>query len=105
MLEPTPHRRLPRATLLPRRRPYGRGGGGGGGGRNQLFVMRLDGGEAKRVTEARDGVSTFSFSKDGKSVVYASGRTDGEQLYTIPIAELWQGDFPKPTQLTRHVTG
>src|SRR5215217_1229915 len=26
-------------------------GGAGGGARNQLFVMRLDGGEAKRVTD------------------------------------------------------
>src|SRR3954470_8688472 len=26
----------------------GRGGAGGGGGRNQLYVLRLDGGEAKR---------------------------------------------------------
>src|SRR5262245_31490918 len=40
----------------------GRGGaGGGGGGRNQLFVMRLDGGEAKRVTDTREGVSTYTF--------------------------------------------
>src|SRR5207342_2891594 len=84
----------------------GRGaGGGGGGGRNQLFVMRLDGGEAKRVTDARDGVGTYSFSKDGKSIVYASGRADGEQIYVLPIADLWQGDIPKSVQLTRHATG
>src|SRR6185369_15539006 len=42
----------------------GRGGAGGGGGRNQLFVMRLDGGEAKRVTDVREGISNFSFTKD-----------------------------------------
>src|SRR5204862_6296610 len=40
------------------------GGGGGGGGGNQIFVLRLDGGEAKRVTEAREGVSNYQFSKD-----------------------------------------
>ena len=83
----------------------GRGGAGGGGGRNQLFVMRLDGGEAKRVTDAREGVSNFSFTKDGKFIVYSSGRTDGEQLYALPITELWQGDIPKATQWTRHATG
>src|SRR5262245_1814407 len=84
----------------------GRGGAGGaGGGRNQLFVMRLDGGEAKRVTDAREGVSNYSFSKDGKSIVYSSGRSDGEQLYTLAIADLWQGDVPRSAQLTRHATG
>jgi len=85
----------------------GRGGGRGGeaGGRNQLFVMRLDGGEAKRVTDARDGVSTFTFSKDGKSIVYASGRSDNEQIYALTIADLWQGDIPHTTQWTRHATG
>ena len=45
----------------------GRGGAGGegGGARNQIFVMRVDGGEALRITDAREGVSNFSFSKDG----------------------------------------
>ena len=92
------------------------GGGAGRGGapaagsagpaaRNQLFVMRLDGGEAKRVTDTREGVSSFSFSKDGKSIVYSSGRTGDEQLFTIATADLWQGDVPKAQQLTRHATG
>ncbi len=75
----------------------GRGGAGGAGGRNQLFVLRLDGGEAKRVTDAREGVSNFQFSKDGKTVVYTSGRAGDEAIYTINVAELW-GD-PHVTQL------
>ena len=83
----------------------GRGGAGGGGGRNQLFVMRLDGGEAKRVTDAREGVSKFSFTKDGKSIVYTSGRSDNEQLYALNVAELWTGDMPHAAQWTRHATG
>ncbi len=33
----------------------------------------LDGGEAKRITDAREGVSNFSFTKDGKSIVYHVG--------------------------------
>jgi dipeptidyl aminopeptidase/acylaminoacyl peptidase len=82
----------------------GRGGAAGGGGRNQLFVMRLDGGEAKRVTDQREGVSQFSFTKDGKSVVFASGRSDNEQLFTLAIADLWQGEVPKSAQLTHHAT-
>jgi dipeptidyl aminopeptidase/acylaminoacyl peptidase len=84
--------------------PAGAGGAAVGTARNQLFVMRLDGGEAKRVTDTRDGVSSFSFSKDGKSIVYSSGRAGDEQLFTIATADLWQGDA-KAQQLTRHATG
>src|SRR5262249_48902878 len=83
----------------------GRGGAGGGGGRHQLVGGRLDGGEAKRVTDQREGVSQFSFTKDGKSVVFASGRSDNEQLFTLAIADLWQGEVPKAAPLTRHATG
>ncbi|HEX3865392.1 MAG TPA: prolyl oligopeptidase family serine peptidase [Gemmatimonadaceae bacterium] len=83
----------------------GRGGASAGGARNQIFVMRLDGGEAKRLTDARDGVSTFSFSKDGTSIVYASGRAGDEQLYAVSTADLWNGDAPKAVQWTRHATG
>ncbi|MDB4876599.1 MAG: WD40-like beta Propeller containing protein [Gemmatimonadetes bacterium] len=90
--------------------PGGAGGrgaaaGGAGGARNQLFVMRLDGGEAKRVTDAREGVSNFSFTKDGRSIAYTSGRAGDEQIFTIPTGELWTGEVPKPAQLTRHATG
>src|SRR5262245_21186856 len=81
----------------------GRGGAGGGGARNQLFVLRLDGGEAKRVTDAREGVSNFQFTKDGKQVVYTTGRAGDEQLYALNVAELWNDG--RPTQLTRHATG
>ncbi|HEX8942217.1 MAG TPA: prolyl oligopeptidase family serine peptidase, partial [Gemmatimonadaceae bacterium] len=85
----------------------GRGGAAAAGGnaRNQLYVMRLDGGEAKRVTDAREGVSNFSFSKDGKSIVYGAGRAGDEQLFAIATADLWQMDVPKATQWTRHATG
>src|SRR6476661_5962241 len=81
----------------------GRGGAGGGGARNQLFVLRLDGGEAKRVTDAREGVSNFQFTKDGKQVVYTTGRAGDEQLFALNVADLWNDG--RPTQLTRHATG
>jgi dipeptidyl aminopeptidase/acylaminoacyl peptidase len=80
-------------------------GTGAAANRNQLFVMRLDGGEAKRVTDSRDGVSTFTFSKDGKNIVYSSGRTGDEQIHAVAVAELWSGDMPRSTQWTRHATG
>lgn len=79
-------------------------GGAGGGARNQIFVLRLDGGEAKRVTDAREGVSNYQFSKDGKSIVYTSGRAGDEQIFTLNVADLW-GDMPRPAPLVRHATG
>src|SRR4051812_11604740 len=67
----------------------GAGGAGGGGARNQIFVLRMDGGEAKRITDAREGVSNFQFSKDGKTIVYTSGRSGDEQIYSLNLADIW----------------
>jgi len=50
----------------------------------QLYVMRTDGGEARRVTNAAQGVSDFRFSPDGRWMVYRSGERGKEQLYRIP---------------------
>jgi dipeptidyl aminopeptidase/acylaminoacyl peptidase len=75
-------------------------------GRNQLYVMRPDGGEARKITDARDGVSTFAFSKDGQWLVYRSGRAGEEQLYRLPVAAVAAGqDSVKPEQLTRQTAG
>jgi len=84
--------------------PQGAGGGGGGGGGAgfQLYLMRPDGGEARKITDAKDGVSTFAFSKDGKWLVYRSGKAGEEQLYRMPVAGI---DSAKAEQITRHPTG
>ncbi|HEY8176591.1 MAG TPA: S9 family peptidase [Gemmatimonadaceae bacterium] len=71
-------------------------------GRNQLYLMRPDGGEARQITNERRGVSTFAFSKDGKWLVYRSGRPDEEQLYALPVAGI---DSATPVQLTRQYAG
>jgi dipeptidyl aminopeptidase/acylaminoacyl peptidase len=71
-------------------------------GRNQLYLMRPDGGEARHITDERRGVSTFAFSKDGKWLVYRSGRADEEQLYALPVAGI---DSAKPVQLTKQYAG
>ena len=34
-------------------------------GRNQLYLMRRDGGEARRITDAREGVADFALSDNG----------------------------------------
>ena len=70
--------------------------------RNQLYVMRPDGGEARRITDAKEGVSDFAFSDDGRWLVYRSGKTGEEQLYRLP------GNVPDTAvaeQITKHPTG
>jgi dipeptidyl aminopeptidase/acylaminoacyl peptidase len=67
----------------------------------QLFLMRPDGGEARRITDARDGVATFAFTRDGRWLVYGAGRAEERQLWALPVAGL---DTAAPRQLTRHAT-
>jgi dipeptidyl aminopeptidase/acylaminoacyl peptidase len=69
---------------------------------NQLYLMRPDGGEARRITDAKDGVSTFAFSRDGRSLVYRSGKSAEEQLYRLSVAGI---DTAKPEQLTKQAAG
>jgi dipeptidyl aminopeptidase/acylaminoacyl peptidase len=82
------------------------GGAGGAGGnpanQNQIYIMRPDGGEARKITDAKEGVSTIAFSKDGKWLAYRSGKADEEQLYALPVAGI---DSAKPVQLTHQATG
>ena len=70
--------------------------------RTQLYLMRPDGGEARRITDAAAGVSNFAFDRAGKWLVYRSGKSDEEQLYALPVAGI---DSAKPVQLTRQSTG
>jgi dipeptidyl aminopeptidase/acylaminoacyl peptidase len=71
-------------------------------GQNQLFIMRPDGGEARRITDARDGVSNFAFTKDGRWLVYRAGKSGEEQLYRLAVASL---DGGQPEQLTKQPAG
>ena len=69
--------------------------------RNQLYLMRPDGGEARRITDAREGVSDLSFSKDGRWIGYKSGKSGEEQLYRLDVAQIDKA----AEQLTKHPTG
>jgi dipeptidyl aminopeptidase/acylaminoacyl peptidase len=69
---------------------------------NQLYVMRTDGGEARRITDAREGVSNFAFSQDGRWLVYRSGKSGEEQLYRISTSGI---DSAKAEQVTRQTAG
>jgi dipeptidyl aminopeptidase/acylaminoacyl peptidase len=70
--------------------------------RNQLYSMRPDGGEAQRLTNEKDGVSDFAFSRDGQWLVYRAGKTGEEQLYRLPLKDVHSATADK---LTTHPTG
>ncbi|MBC8088413.1 MAG: S9 family peptidase [Phycisphaerae bacterium] len=72
------------------------------GSQQQLFLMRADGGEAQKITDAKDGVGTFAFTRDGKSLIYSAGKAEEAQLWSLPVAGI---DTARPTQVTRHVPG
>jgi dipeptidyl aminopeptidase/acylaminoacyl peptidase len=71
------------------------------GTQNQIFWMRPDGGEARRVTDARDGVTDYRISPDGRWLVYRSGRPDNRQLFRLPVAGL---ETAKAEAITKHPT-
>ncbi len=71
------------------------------GATNQLYVMRPDGGEAQKITDAKDGVGNYAFTRDGRSLVFAAGKSEEQQLWTLPVAGITEG---KATPLTKHAT-
>ena len=79
--------------------------GGGASTSNQLYLMRPDGGEARKITEAEPGVSTFAFSRDGRWLVYRAGKPGAEQLHSLATADLAAGREVASVQLTKHATG
>lgn len=77
------------------------------GEKQQLFIMRADGGEARQVSDpanasgagAKDGVSAYAFSRDGKWVAFSAGKPEERQLW---LASLEKDDAP--VQLSKHAT-
>ena len=66
---------------------------------NQLYLMRIDGGEGRKITDAGEGVSTFALSRDGAWLVYRSGKGGEEQLFRLPIKGI---ETAKAEALTKH---
>jgi dipeptidyl aminopeptidase/acylaminoacyl peptidase len=66
---------------------------------NQLYLMRPDGGEARRITDAKNGVSAFAFSKDGRWLAFTAGQDEEQQIWIIPVVEI---ETATPQQLTKH---
>src|SRR5687768_8057208 len=70
--------------------------------RNQLYIMRPDGGEARRLTDTGEGVSEYRLSRDGRWLAYRTGKSGEEQLYRLPIPTI---DTAAAEQITKHPTG
>jgi dipeptidyl aminopeptidase/acylaminoacyl peptidase len=70
--------------------------------RNQLYMMRSDGGESQRLTDTKEGVSDFGFSRDGKWLAYRTGKSGEEQLFALPVAGI---ETATAETLTKHPTG
>jgi Tol biopolymer transport system component len=71
-------------------------------GDTQLYAMRPDGGEARKITEVKDGVGPFAFSDDGKWLAFSGGKDDDRQLWTLPVAQL---ETAPPHQVTTQLDG
>ncbi len=63
--------------------------------------MRPDGGEARKITGAKDGAGAFAFSKNGRWLAFSAGKDDEQQIWILPVAEI---ETAKPKQLTKHAT-
>ncbi len=71
---------------------------------NQLFVLRPGGGDARRITDAKDGVKEFAFSRDGQWLVFRAGKSGEEQLYRLGVAAIAAGPA-EAEQLTKQPAG
>lgn len=97
--------------------------------KNNLYVLRVSGGEAEQITDLKSNISDFEWSPDGGWIAYsmADAKSDDEdkndkgkndfrwvdenqkmaRLYVIPIAKDANGkrESKKLTNDNRHVTG
>ena len=67
---------------------------------SQLYLLAADGGEARRLTDAKDGVHAYAFSRDGRWAAFLAGKPEARQAWLI---DLNSKDLA-PTALTKHAT-
>jgi dipeptidyl aminopeptidase/acylaminoacyl peptidase len=77
------------------------------GSKNQIYVMRVEGGEARAVTKEDEGISSFEWHPDGNSFVFLKSekedktKKEREKRYggfeaddkEYTLSHLWQVDF------------
>jgi dipeptidyl aminopeptidase/acylaminoacyl peptidase len=72
-------------------------GTGDDGPKPQVYVMRADGGEARRVTDAKEGVSVYAWAPDGRRLAFVAmdPRTNEEtaQIKNKDDERVFEGDF------------
>lgn len=68
--------------------------------KNQVFVLSTKGGEAKQVTDEKEGVSSAEFSPEGKRVVYQTGYNVNEKNEEEKD-EKKKDKLPEPTVINR----
>jgi len=67
--------------------------------KRQLFLIRPDGGEARRITSDDDGIGAWAWSRDGAWIAYIAGPEGKRQIWVLA------GDGNgKAEQLTKHAT-
>jgi dipeptidyl aminopeptidase/acylaminoacyl peptidase len=67
--------------------------------KRQLFLIQPDGGEARRVTNAEDGIGAWAWSRDGAWLAYIAGPEGKRQVWVLA------GDGSgKAEQVTKHAT-
>ena len=71
------------------------------GGPSQLYWMRVDGGEARRLTDAKDGVGAFAFSDDGSWLAWSAGKSGEQQVMGVRVDSI---GVAAPKTLTTHPT-
>jgi dipeptidyl aminopeptidase/acylaminoacyl peptidase len=69
-------------------------------GSQQVYLMAVGGGEARKLTEAKDGVHAFAFSRDGKWLAFSAGKAEDRQLSLVDLAS----EDLTVTALPKHAT-
>ena len=69
-------------------------------GTQQVYLMDLGGGEARRLTEAKEGVHAFAFSRDGRWLAFSAGKVDERQLSLVDLSS----EDLTGTALPKHAT-
>jgi dipeptidyl aminopeptidase/acylaminoacyl peptidase len=65
--------------------------------RPEIYVLRLDGGEAEKITEAKEGVTGFRWSPDGRRIAFLSvdslPKTSDAARKRRDDPQVYEGDF------------